>query len=43
MHLSPAPIVASPVPRIIAFDVGEVRIGVALTDPLGYTALRSLC
>ena len=26
------------VPRIAAFDVGDKRIGVALTDPLGYTA-----
>ncbi len=25
-------------PRIMALDVGKVRIGVALTDPLGYTA-----
>ncbi len=24
--------------RIMALDVGKVRIGVALTDPLGYTA-----
>jgi putative Holliday junction resolvase len=26
------------IPRIAAFDVGDKRIGVALTDPLGYTA-----
>lgn len=25
-------------PRIMALDVGKVRIGIALTDPLGYTA-----
>ena len=25
-------------PRVIALDVGKARIGVALTDPLGYTA-----
>ncbi len=25
-------------PRIMALDVGTVRIGVAVTDPLGYTA-----
>ena len=25
-------------PRIAAFDLGDKRIGVALTDPLGYTA-----
>ena len=25
-------------PRILALDVGKVRIGLALTDPLGYTA-----
>jgi putative Holliday junction resolvase len=24
--------------RIVAFDVGDKRIGIALTDPLGYTA-----
>src|ERR1700742_4571794 len=24
--------------RVMAFDVGKVRIGVALSDPLGYTA-----
>src|ERR1700710_2212163 len=24
--------------RVMALDVGKVRIGVALTDPLGYTA-----
>jgi putative Holliday junction resolvase len=29
---------SKPVPRIAAFDVGDKRIGVALTDPLGYTA-----
>ncbi len=27
-----------PIPRTLALDVGKVRIGVALTDPLGYTA-----
>ena len=27
-----------PPPRIMALDVGKVRIGIALTDPLGYTA-----
>ena len=27
-----------PVGRIAAFDVGDKRIGVAVTDPLGYTA-----
>jgi putative holliday junction resolvase len=26
------------VPRIVAFDVGDRRIGVAVSDPLGYTA-----
>ena len=26
------------VPRIVAFDVGDRRIGIAVTDPLGYTA-----
>jgi len=26
------------VDRILALDVGKVRVGVALTDPLGYTA-----
>lgn len=25
-------------PRVLALDIGKVRIGVALTDPLGYTA-----
>ena len=25
-------------PRIMALDVGKIRIGVALTDPLGYSA-----
>lgn len=30
--------VAAPPPRVLALDVGKVRIGVALTDPLGYTA-----
>jgi putative holliday junction resolvase len=25
-------------PRVMALDVGKARIGVALTDPLGYTA-----
>ncbi len=25
-------------PRVLALDIGRVRIGVALTDPLGYTA-----
>ncbi|HUD23805.1 MAG TPA: Holliday junction resolvase RuvX [Acidobacteriaceae bacterium] len=29
---------SSLVPRIIAFDVGDRRIGVAVSDPLGYTA-----
>ena len=28
----------SPAPRILALDVGRVRLGVAITDPLGYTA-----
>jgi putative Holliday junction resolvase len=27
-----------PIPRTMALDVGKLRIGVALTDPLGYTA-----
>jgi putative Holliday junction resolvase len=27
-----------PIPRILAFDVGDRRIGVAVSDPLGYTA-----
>jgi putative Holliday junction resolvase len=31
-------IVSQTVSRIAAFDVGDKRIGVALTDPLGYTA-----
>ena len=26
------------IPRLLALDVGKVRIGVAVTDPLGYTA-----
>ena len=26
------------VPRILAFDVGDRRIGLAISDPLGYTA-----
>ena len=26
------------VPRIVAFDVGDRRIGLAISDPLGYTA-----
>jgi putative Holliday junction resolvase len=26
------------IPRVMALDVGKVRIGVALSDPLGYTA-----
>ena len=26
------------VPRVVGFDVGDKRIGVAVTDPLGYTA-----
>jgi putative Holliday junction resolvase len=26
------------IPRILGFDVGERRIGLALSDPLGYTA-----
>ena len=25
-------------PRTLALDVGKIRIGVAITDPLGYTA-----
>jgi len=29
---------SSPVRRIAAFDVGDRRIGVAVSDPLGYTA-----
>ncbi len=29
---------APPIPRILAFDVGDRRIGVAVSDPLGYTA-----
>jgi len=31
-------IVSQPVRRILAFDVGDRRIGVAVSDPLGYTA-----
>jgi putative pre-16S rRNA nuclease len=27
-----------PIGRIMALDIGKVRVGVALTDPLGYTA-----
>jgi len=26
------------VPRIVGFDVGDRRIGLAISDPLGYTA-----
>jgi putative Holliday junction resolvase len=29
---------SQPVSRIAAFDVGDKRIGIAVTDPLGYTA-----
>ena len=36
-HPGDAPL-ANPTPRIAAFDVGDRRIGVALSDPLGYTA-----
>ena len=28
----------APVPRILGFDVGDRRIGLAISDPLGYTA-----
>jgi putative Holliday junction resolvase len=28
----------SEIPRIVAFDVGDRRIGIAISDPLGYTA-----
>jgi putative holliday junction resolvase len=34
----PEPHAPAPVPRIVAFDVGDRRIGVAVSDPLGYTA-----
>jgi putative Holliday junction resolvase len=40
-HTEPDPSEAQPngsVPRIVAFDVGDRRIGVAVSDPLGYTA-----
>jgi putative Holliday junction resolvase len=29
---------AEPVPRVVGFDVGDRRIGVAVSDPLGFTA-----
>jgi putative Holliday junction resolvase len=35
---SEAVISTAPVRRIAAFDVGDRRIGVAVSDPLGYTA-----
>lgn len=35
---SPAPAAGEGHGRILAFDVGERRIGLALSDPLGYTA-----
>jgi putative Holliday junction resolvase len=34
----PSAIVSQPVRRIVGFDVGDRRIGVAVSDPLGYTA-----
>jgi putative Holliday junction resolvase len=34
----PQPSEARLVRRVVAFDVGDRRIGVALSDPLGYTA-----
>ena len=36
--MADAPEFSQPVPRIAAFDVGDKRIGIAVTDPLGYTA-----
>jgi putative Holliday junction resolvase len=34
----PKPEEGALVPRILGFDVGDRRIGLAITDPLGYTA-----
>ena len=34
----PKPEEGALVPRIVGFDVGERRIGLAISDPLGYTA-----
>jgi putative holliday junction resolvase len=36
--MTDTPEIGPPVSRIAAFDVGDKRIGVAVTDPLGYTA-----
>lgn len=35
---SPAREAGALVPRVLAFDVGDRRIGLAISDPLGYTA-----
>jgi putative Holliday junction resolvase len=34
----PKPEAGALVPRIVGFDVGDRRIGLAISDPLGYTA-----
>jgi putative Holliday junction resolvase len=36
--MTDTPEISQPVPRIAGFDVGDKRIGIAVTDPLGYTA-----
>ena len=36
--MTDTPEIWQPVARVAGFDVGEKRIGIAVTDPLGYTA-----
>src|ERR1035441_4745122 len=37
-RMTDTPEISQPVPGIAGFDVGDRRIGIAVTDPLGYTA-----